>query len=168
MLPASATARFVTPRTSPSWTNTVHVMIHATQSSLGGSALPESRRLATRPAIVDDRSPGLIRYLNQDCTSSGHYASTAGPARQMSSRSMPCRYADHKATLFGSQCLICSLLKDVPLRLRLPHTLRARFDYRSGRCCWWLVLAILTTLRHARACKILNIPTLIQDSGTDE
>jgi hypothetical protein len=59
MLPASTIARFVTPSISRSWTNTVNVMIHATQSSIGPFALSESRTLATRLVIVHDRSAGL-------------------------------------------------------------------------------------------------------------
>lgn len=140
MLPATTIARFVTPSISRSWTNTVHVMIHATQSSIGLLALSESRRVGDlRPALrlstIDQPVSQSRLCLNQDRRFSGSYASIVGPARQMSSRSKPRRYAVHRSTLFGSQCLICSSLKDVPPRLRLPSTLRARLDYRSGRCC---------------------------------
>jgi hypothetical protein len=135
MLPASTIARFVTPSISRSWTNTVHVMMHATQSSIGLLALSENRSLL-RPVLrlSTDRSASRL-CLNQDGRFSGSYASIVGPARQMSSRPKPRRYAVDRSTLFGSQCLICSPLKDVPPRLRLPSTLRARINYRSGRCC---------------------------------
>ena len=121
----------------PSNTVTVHVMIHAIQSTIGGSAL------STHDPLYDfrrwiSRSHTLAFSLNQDRRYSGSYASIVGPAPQMSSRSKPCRMS---STLFGSPCLMCNMLKDVPPRLRLPHTLRARIDYY---CCSAMLLTYYT------------------------